>query len=114
MISAGAVVNSTGGDISLNAADTSVIDSNGGGLAIHISGAIGAGIAASLGVAYAMNDITNTVKAFIDSSSATASGSVTLSATENDTVQSLTVGGAAAIGVGGESAPALPAQAPCR
>ena len=98
-ISSGAIVVATGGDITLNAADTSVIDANGGGVAIHISGGGGAGIAASLGVAYAMNDITNTVKAFIDSSSATASGSVMLAATENDMVKSLTVGGAAAIGV---------------
>ena len=58
----------------------------------------GSGTAASLGAAIAINQVTNHSKAFVDHSTVTAVGGVTLSAVENASITALTIGGAVAAG----------------
>src|SRR5207244_11258506 len=63
--------------------DTSTISGNSGGVGIGVGiGTGGNGAAGSLGVALAINDIENEVKAYIDSSQVTAAGSVSVAASE--------------------------------
>ena len=66
-----------------------------------------AGVAVSVGVGYANNDIEDQVKAFVDGSSVTSAGAINLSATEGATIQSLPIGGAIAVAGGGIAGVAL-------
>ncbi len=90
-----------GGDVIVTALDTSSIEAIAGGLGIGVGVGAGDGTGASLGAAAANNDIENTVKAYINDAVVKSAGAVELSATENATIMTVTVGGAVAAGVGG-------------
>ena len=78
----------------------------------HRRGAGGTGVAAvSLGVGFAINSITDTVKAFVDSSSVTAAESVTIEPLSTGQIGGLTIGGAVSAGGGAGLGLVLPAPA---
>ena len=89
------------GDVYLSATDCATIVANGGGLGIGVGGGGSNGVGASLGVAAAVNSVTDTTESFIDSSGVSAAGNVALSAVESATINTLTIGGAIAAGGGG-------------
>jgi hypothetical protein len=90
-ISTGSVVNSVG-TVEVKATDTASVFAGTGGLAL-------AGGAAA-GAALASNDIADTIKAYIDASSVSASaGDVRVEASSTPTVDSGTVGGAGSLDV---------------
>jgi hypothetical protein len=95
------ITTTASGDVLIQATDTSAITADGGGVGIAVGAASGNGVGVSLGVAFADNDIENTVKAYIDSSKVTSAGAVTLAASETATISALTIGGAVAVGAGG-------------
>ncbi len=108
-IADGGVVTAQGGNVEIDASDTSSIIAVSGGLAGAV--AVGAGLvsgalAASVGFAVATNDIQNSVLAYVDHATVQAPGHrVNLSAVETSTMTAVTVGGAvsisAAVGIGG-------------
>ena len=95
-----ATLTASAGNVNILSGDMPSITANGGGVAIAV-GAGAAGIAGSLGVGFAINSITDTVEAFVDSSSVTASSAVMIAATESATIAGLTIGGAVSGGGGG-------------
>ena len=94
------VATSGGGSVKLTAADSSSIGAIAGGLAGSGAGGAGGGAAGSLGAAASTSTIQNEVKAYVDTSKVTSSGSVELSATETGTIATLSIGAAVA-GAGG-------------
>src|SRR5262249_3904128 len=78
----GSTVTANGGDVELTATDSSEIQADAGGVAISIAYAkqTGVAVAASIGAANANNTIKNSVSAFIDNATVTASRGVTLTA----------------------------------
>ena len=87
-----------------------VITADGGGVAIGVGASgEGTGGALSIGVSLADNTITNTIRAYIDNSglpnpgatSVSAPGDIILSATSMAEIDSLTIGGAIAVGASG-------------
>ncbi len=103
----GASVSTTGGSVSLAATDTTTVTADGGGLGIAVGAGGGGGTGISVGAAAAINEITNTVEAFIDGSSVTAAAGVSLGANETATIQALTIGGAVAVAAGSGSSTAV-------
>jgi hypothetical protein len=102
----GAVAAQAGSGIAINANDSSNITANAGGVGIGIiagSGEDGSAVSASVGVGIAINDIDNTVKAFIDDSTASAATTIALTSKEAAYLWALTIGGAVAASSGGES-----------
>ena len=96
----GATLTAQDGNVSLLASDSPTITANGGGVAI--SGGIGTGgVGVSLGVGFAINTITDTVKAYVDTAQVTAAGAVSLAALEAAQISGLTIGGAVAVAGGG-------------
>ncbi|MCA9171041.1 MAG: hypothetical protein KDB23_25380, partial [Planctomycetales bacterium] len=94
-------VETTSGDFTAAAQDNSSIIANGGGLGIAVgAGTSGAGVGASLGVAFSENNVSNEVQAFAENASITAAGNVSLSAAEGATIKALSLGGAVAVGAG--------------
>jgi hypothetical protein len=94
------VTTTSGGNVTLTATDHATITADGGGVSLAAGlGAAGAA-AGSLGVAQAIDSITDTVKAFVDNSAVTAASAVSLSANETATIDSFTLGGAVAVGAG--------------
>ncbi|MCA9138153.1 MAG: hypothetical protein KDB00_15385, partial [Planctomycetales bacterium] len=91
----------TTGDVTLNANDNSHITANGGGIGVAVGAGGSGGVAASLGVSFAKNDIGNQVRAIIADSNVRAGGQVSLSAMEMAQIDALTIGGAVAVGAGG-------------
>ena len=89
----------TGGTLSLEARDTSTIDS----IAIGVSAS---GIAAA-GAAMSINDIGNTVTAFIDGSDVTVGGNLSLEAASPAFIRSFAAGIAASGTVGGNASVTL-------
>ncbi len=98
MIEGGAVVVAQDGAVILTATDTPSITANGGGLGFSVGVASTAGVAVSLGVSFASNTMQDQVEATISDSSVTASGQVSLSASEDATIAAITIGGAIAVG----------------
>ncbi len=98
---AGKGVAANGGALLIEASDTSSITANGGGVGIAV-GIAGLGAAsAAVGFSVAHNDIENTVQAFVNNANVSAtSHNVELTATENATIDALSIGGAVAVGVG--------------
>ena len=94
-------VTSANGIIKLSATDSTSVKADAGGYSIALAGGAGGGLAGSLGVAAATNDIANTVSAYVDNSFVSATGgNVELSATESASVDALAIG-AALSGAGG-------------
>ncbi|MHC4336124.1 MAG: beta strand repeat-containing protein, partial [Planctomycetota bacterium] len=101
---------SIGGVLTITATDDSSIIADGGGFAIGV-GASGKATSASLAIAVsrADNSINNTVRAFIDNSTAvdpgstsiSSAGGILLSAISTAKIDSLTIGGAVAVGASG-------------
>ncbi len=92
----GSNVATTGtGNISVTAQDTSQINTGAGGIA-------GAGTA-SVGASAATNTIDNIIRAYIDSSTVTPGGTLTVTATEAAGITAVTIGGSGAgtVAVGG-------------
>src|SRR6185503_20319886 len=96
------------GNVSLSATDTSTITADAGGVAVGIAASTlgqGATVAASVGAATANNVLTSSVKAFIDSSTVTSAGGVSLGAESEATIAALAFGtavsGAGSTGGGG-------------
>ncbi len=94
-----ATVTAFAGNVKILASDMPSITANGGGVGIGVGA--GGGVAVSLGVGFAINSITDTVEAFVDSSTVTASDAVTIAATESAQIGGLTIGGAISAGGGG-------------
>jgi len=95
-----------GGAITLSATDTSNINADAGGVAIAI-GLGGGGTSIAVGASVAVNDICNMVRAAIEDSTATSSGSVGLTAETTSTIEGWTIGGAASVAGGKSSGLAL-------
>ena len=85
-------VTTSGGNITLTAADNPAITANGGGVGIAVGVAGAAGIGLSVGVSYANNLIQDKVYTFISNSNAIAAGGVTLATTDNATIEALAIG----------------------
>ena len=98
LITSNSSVTSNSGTISLSSTDSSNLKAIAGG--VSIAGSVGGsvGVAVTVGAAVALNSITDDVKALIRGSDVNSTGSVTLSAINNETA------GAFAIGVAGELA----------
>ncbi|MFO7617339.1 MAG: hypothetical protein R6V75_08800, partial [Bacteroidales bacterium] len=99
----GSTVTTTGaGAVILTAVDASAIiaDAGGVGVAVGASGQ-GTGAALSVGVSIADNLIENKTKAFIDGATVNAAGNIELTAVSAATIDSLTIGGAIAVGASG-------------
>ncbi len=94
------------GGITISATDTSSITANGGGAGVSVGVGGGAGVAAAVGFAVVTNDVENVVQAYIDSSTATATANVAMSAIEAATIVALSIGGAVSVAVGGVGAAA--------
>ncbi|HEV3085266.1 MAG TPA: hypothetical protein VGY66_36260, partial [Gemmataceae bacterium] len=93
------VVSATG-DISLTTSQTCTIDST-----IVAASLAGGLFGASIGVSVAENDDTSTIQSFVDNASVTSTaGGITLSATSNDTVTTLSVATSVAAALGGAGA----------
>ncbi len=92
----------TADSISLTARDASIIDATVGTAAVAIGvGLVGAGI--SVGVSIASNEIDNQVSAYIANGQSVQTrdgGAITISATENATINALGVAASAALGAG--------------
>ncbi len=92
-ISQGSTVTSgRGQDVEVMATDSSSITADGGGGTLAAAGGEGGGIAIAIGAAVAINTITNTTKAYIDDSTVTSGGKVTLSATSTSQIYVVAVG----------------------
>ena len=92
-------VSSKNGNVSVKSNDKSGVTANGGGVGISVGvSSTGSGTGVSLGTAIAINTITNHSKAFIDDSTVTAGGGVTVAAVETATITALTIGGSVAVG----------------
>ncbi len=89
------------GDVSLAAIDNATIDADAGGIAISGAGGQGGGVAATVGLAVAINEISNTVEAEIDNSNLSGAVSASLTATSTATIDALTFAGGLA-GAGGQ------------
>ncbi len=100
-VTGGSTVTSHGGGITMSATDNSMIVANGGGVGISVGGGGGAGVGVTLGISAATNKIQNIIYAEIDGSTASATGSVSLSTQETANIQALSIGGALAVGGGG-------------
>ena len=97
-------VNSNG--ITLSALDSATIDANadGGSLALGTSGA-GIGISVSLAASVAKNTISDQVLAAVDDSSVTSGSKLSLSATSQNSIESLVISIAVSIAFGGGDPP---------
>jgi len=94
-------VQSTGGNITLDARDTSRIDADGGGFALALltagtSGGGGGSGSVSVGFSVAVNTINDTVRSSIVDATVQAAGAVTLNADAKPAIEALTLGGAGA------------------
>ncbi|MBD2198648.1 MULTISPECIES: DUF4347 domain-containing protein [Calothrix] len=94
------------GDISVTATDTSKIKADGGGVAIALTRSSTTGVAGTIGASVAVNDIDNTIQAFIEDANTkvdSANGGVTVSATTTSTIDNFVLGGsiAASVSTGG-------------
>ncbi len=79
--------------LDVEAGDSSTIQALAGGVGIAIStGTIGIAV----GVSVAVNDIGNTIEAYVDGSAVTSAGDVNVTATSNPTIKALTIGVAVA------------------
>ncbi len=98
------VTTNDSGDVIVTATDSSSIEAIAGGLGVGVGVGVGdlggAGLGVSLGVAAANNDIENTVKAYVDSSTVTSAGMVKVAATEKASILSVAIGGAISLGLG--------------
>ncbi len=103
-VSGGSTVTANGGNVAIDATDSSSITAGGGGFAAAIgvgAGLIAGGVAVAAGFAVATNNIQNSVLAYVDHSTVSATGhSVTLAALEMATSTAVTVGGAVSVAVG--------------
>jgi hypothetical protein len=95
------IANIGGGGITIRAQDESTIIANAGGLGAGVGAGGTTGVGASLGVAFAKNDIQNKVRARIDFATVSAANDLHLTAKETATIEALTIGGAVAVGAGG-------------
>ena len=94
-------IKANSGSIALTAKDESTIRAASGGIAVAVAAGGGGGVGASVGVSASENDITNTIKAYIDASKVTAtSGNVDLQASEKATIEALAIAGSASVAGG--------------
>ena len=98
---AAATVTAQTGAVMLSAADGSMITANGGGVGLAVGGGGGNGAGVAIGISAARNLVQNSVEAYADGYTVTAKTGASLSATENATIQALTIGGAVGGGGGG-------------
>lgn len=92
----------TAASISLNAEDTSDIDSFTGAVSVAASGGL-VGVALSIGVGVAFNEIDNSVAAFIkdiDAGVTTDVGDISLEASENANIHATAFAASAGVGIG--------------
>jgi hypothetical protein len=86
------------GDIRLSALDGSSILADGGGATVSVSVGMGeAAVAPAIGAGEAKNTLTNTTKAWIDASQATASGQVAVDASSNPDIRATAFGVAVSV-----------------
>ena len=90
------------GAVTLTATDNSTITANAGGAGVAGAGGAAGGVSIAVGFGVAHNDIANTVEAYINGSTVSAtSGNVSLTAQETSTSYGLSVGAALALAGGG-------------
>ncbi|HEV8062517.1 MAG TPA: hypothetical protein VGP68_21740, partial [Gemmataceae bacterium] len=94
------VTTTQGQDVELNATDSSSITADGGGGTLAGAGGAGGGVAVGIGAAVAINTIANVTAAFIDDSTVTSAGKVTLSATSSSQIYVVGVGVGVAVSGG--------------
>ena len=88
--------------MSVVASDESHVTANGGGGGLSLEGATGIGLSATVGLSAATDNIGDKVYAFIDGSKVIDNGNnVSVAATEQATISTLTIGGAVSAGSGG-------------
>lgn len=91
---ASTVTSGDGHAVSINATDTSTITNMAiaGSLALNFGGSAGGTVTVSVSIAY--NDIANTTRAYIDGSTVTAGGDLTVKAKSSSTIETLSTGAA--------------------
>ena len=95
----GSMVGTSAGAVSLNATDSNVITADAGGVALSLASAkAGNTFSSSLGVAVALNTVTNRTRSSIDESTVTATGDIELNADDHASISAFAVGGALAVG----------------
>jgi hypothetical protein len=93
-------VSTASGAITATATDSPLIQTIAGALGIGVAVGGSLGVGASVGISVAVNDIQDTVQAYINNSTVSAGGGdVTLNATEGATIDAFTIGGAVGAGV---------------
>ncbi|MEP0981787.1 Ig-like domain-containing protein [Leptolyngbya sp. FACHB-17] len=95
------IANSTttiAGAITVSATDSSTLHADAGGVALAIAFKPESNAASlSAGVGVSVNDVTNTVSAYVDKSTLTAAGNVAVTATSTGTIDAFALGGAASV-----------------
>ncbi len=82
---ASTVTTTLGGNVTVTATDSSTILADAGGVSISLAYGEETSVSGSIGAANANNTMNDTVKAFIDSSSVTASGGISVTAVAQET-----------------------------
>jgi hypothetical protein len=94
-----------GGDVTVEATDSAKIDTFSGAAALAVGVSADVGVGVAVGVSVATNDIHGSTIASIDGGSTIDhAGSVTVKAISTETVHAVTLGGAAAAGIGLDAA----------
>ena len=101
VVADGSTITSCGGEVALTARDRTAIVADAGGMSLAAGVGSYTGVGASLGIAYAENDIRNTVRAVVERSSVDAAGAVALVADEAASIKALALSGAVAAGAAG-------------
>ena len=91
-----------GGTITVSANDNPTIDAVAGALSVGVAVGSQAGVAGSVGISVSINEVSDTVEAYISNSTLGASGGdLTVQAIETGTINAWTIGGAVGVGSGG-------------
>ncbi len=93
-----------GGNVTVHATDSATIDTFSGAAALGVGASEDIGVGVAVGVSVATDDISGSTTAAIDGSTVENAGDVSVEAISTETVHAVTLGGAAAVGVGLETA----------
>ncbi len=98
----GSAIAASSGSVTVSALDDSEIIADAGGVGIGVTGGSGGSIAGAVGISMAINQITNTAGAAVDTSTVTASEPITVSGTTDQAkISALTI--AASAGLAGSA-----------
>ncbi|MCO6455093.1 MAG: choice-of-anchor D domain-containing protein [Pirellulaceae bacterium] len=97
----GSVTTTAGGNVSVQATETTSIDANAGAGVLAISGGSVGGFGVTVGAALVTNTVGNTIQALVDGANVTAAGNVSVGTTSSSTIDTLALGISAALTGGG-------------